>query len=61
MKRCKGYCGLACVDGSCPIANREEYEDCCIPVVKNCWDCHFYKGCEDCCFLGTDFCEKGEV
>lgn len=26
-KICKDYVGTACVDGSCPIANREEYEE----------------------------------
>ena len=62
-KRCKGYCGVACVDGSCPMANREEYEERGYDIVKNCNDCHYYKGCEDCYFDGTDMCshptEKG--
>lgn len=26
-RRCKSYCGLSCIDGTCPIANREEYEE----------------------------------
>ena len=54
MKVCKGYCGLACVDGTCPIANREEYEERGYFVVRSCRECHFYKGCEDCCFDGTE-------
>lgn len=48
MKICKGYLGLACVDGSCPIANAEEYVERCMDVIKKCDDCPFYKGCEDC-------------
>lgn len=58
VKRCKGYCGVTCVDGSCPIANREEYEERGYDVVKNCKDCPYYKGCEDCYFNGTEMCEK---
>ena len=56
MKQCKQYCGMACVDGTCPTANREEYEEQCIPVVRNCRECHHYRGCEDCCFNGTEYC-----
>ena len=50
MKRCKNYCGVNCVDGNCPIALREEYEERCYPVVEDCGECHYYKGCEDCAF-----------
>lgn len=49
-KVCPGYCGLACVDGTCPKIENIRY--CC----EDCW---LYKGCEDCCFNGTDMCEKG--
>lgn len=35
MKQCKQYCGVACVDGTCPAANREKYEEQCIPIVRN--------------------------
>lgn len=56
-KHCKGYVGVACVDGTCPKANFEEYEERCIPVVKSCRDCHFYKGCEDCALAGTEYCD----
>ena len=48
--RCKGYVGIACVDGSCPIANRDEYIEYGIPAVWSCEDCHMYKGCEYCGF-----------
>lgn len=50
MKKCKNYCGVKCVDGNCPIALREEYEERCYPVVEDCGECHYYKGCEDCAF-----------
>ena len=56
MKHCKGYCGVACVDGTCPAANQEEYEEQSIPVRPNCKECFMYKGCEDCCFAGTEYC-----
>lgn len=32
-KRCKDYVGVACVDGSCPIANRD---DCALCGTKYC-------------------------
>lgn len=48
-KQCKEYCGVSCVNGNCPIALREEYEERCYPVVEYCGECHYYKGCEDCC------------
>lgn len=58
MKICKSYVGVACVDGTCPQANREEYEERCMPLINNCKDCFYYKGCEDCALDGTDFCVK---
>lgn len=57
-KRCKDYVGVACVDGTCPVANREEYEERCYPVTKNCRECWLYKGCEDCALAGTEYCDK---
>lgn len=59
MKRCKYYCGVACVDGSCPIANREEYEERGYDVVHNCKECGYYNGCDDCAFKNTEYCEEG--
>ena len=53
---CPGYCGVACVNGSCPaIAMEEEYGvyhpfDC-----QNCWR---NEGCEDCYFADSDECVK---
>lgn len=59
-KRCKRYVGVSCVDGACPVANREAYEEVCIPTIKNCKDCFCYKGCEDCALRGTEYCCKLE-
>lgn len=58
MEHCKSYVGVSCVDGTCPIANMEEYEERCMDVLKKCKDCWLYKGCEDCALYGTEHCEK---
>ena len=58
MKYCKGYCGVACVDGTCPAANLEEYEEQYIPITRNCRECYMYKGCEDCYFADTEYCTE---
>lgn len=55
MKRCRDYVGVACVDGSCPKANAEEYEEGCMDVISRCEDCFYYKGCEDCALSGTEY------
>ena len=47
---CPGYCGITCVDGTCPMANREEYAERGYDIVHNCDECHYYRGCEDCYF-----------
>lgn len=57
-KRCKSYVGVTCVDGTCPMANREEYEERCMDVPKGCKECWYYKGCEDCALADTEYCEK---
>lgn len=57
---CNGYCGISCVDGSCPKANREEYAERGMPVTYSCEDCIYYKGCVDCVFFGTELCVKAE-
>ncbi len=64
MKVCKGYVGVSCIDGTCPRANAEEYFERDMDVVKNCNECHYYKGCEDCYFFSehTEYCVgKGAV
>lgn len=57
-ERCHSYVGISCVDGSCPIANQEEYEERGIPLVKACENCFMYRGCEDCGLYGTEYCQK---
>ena len=57
-KYCPGYVGAACVNGSCPAAIREEYEERAMPTVKHCRNCFMYRGCEDCALYGTEHCEK---
>lgn len=57
-KRCPGYVGISCVDGSCPVANQDEYEERCISLTKSCDDCSMYKGCEDCALEGTEHCKS---
>ena len=47
-KFCPDYCGLACVDGTCPQIENTRYR---------CEDCWLYKGCGDCYF--ADKCGKG--
>lgn len=51
---CPAYCGVACIDGSCPIIqlSTEAYR------VKRCENCILNKGCEDCRFDGTEYCIK---
>lgn len=58
MKRCSNYVGLACVDGSCPVANADIYLSRCMEVIKSCNECFYYKGCEDCALAGTEYCDK---
>lgn len=50
---CPNYCGLTCVNGTCPVAlfnSDMEYdvEPC------DCSTCHYYEGCSDCCFCEPD-------
>ncbi len=58
MNFCGGYVGIACVDGSCPKANAEEYAERGMDITKKCSDCFYYKGCEDCGLAGTEHCVK---
>lgn len=57
-KRCRAYVGVACVDGTCPQAQREEYEERSMFVPESCEDCWMYKGCDDCALSGTEHCIK---
>lgn len=60
-KICDGYCGVACVDRSCPIANADTYAEYGMDVIRRCEDCCYYRGCEDCIFEGTDLCVREGV
>lgn len=62
---CVGYCGVACVDGSCPNATELNEP---LPEIVPCEECWLYEGCKDCCFEGTEQCirlfyqkDKGEL
>ena len=44
-KRCKDYVGVACVNGTCPQAQREEYEERGMFVPQKCDNCWMYRGC----------------
>lgn len=57
-ERCKNYVGVTCVDGNCPIALRDEYIEYGIPVIYNCDECPYYKGCEDCAGYGCTVCDN---
>ena len=57
-KRCKQYVGVACIDGTCPAARAEEYEERCMLVIRNCDNCFYYEGCGDCALYGTEYCKK---
>ena len=63
MNKCPEYCGVACVDGSCPLALQEQfldiYIDSGIPMIKNCKECHLNYGCLDCANLNNkNYCPK---
>lgn len=53
---CTGYCGLACVDGRCPIALYNE-DSTLFYKKPNCENCFHYQGCNDCCFRDTAMCD----
>lgn len=57
-KVCNGYCCLTCINGSCPMALSEEYEEYGIPVVHSCEECSSYEGCKGCDFENTEMCVK---
>lgn len=54
FKHCPNYCGLSCVNGSCPNALAYEYSDYGYEHCT-CEECWFYRGCEDCC---VDCCDE---
>ena len=58
MKQCPDYVGITCVDGHCPIANADEYAERGMDVIRNCDDCIYYKGCDDCALCDTELCSN---
>ena len=56
--QCKNYVGVACVNGSCPMALAEEYAECCMPIIRDCEDYPFKNGCEECALSETEYCVK---
>ena len=60
--RCEHYCGVACVDGSCPVANLDEYAERGYDVIRSCDECPYYEGCNDCAWDGdARFCPNVEA
>lgn len=55
---CRGYCGVSCIDGTCPIANKDEYAERCMDIISDCTSCFYHKGCEDCCFYDSEMCVR---
>ena len=53
MKRCPDYVGVACINGSCPLAVYEDNPDY-FDSKPRCKDCGYYKGCSDCVFYAND-------
>lgn len=59
-QRCPNYCGITCVDGSCPNAMAEEYQEYGYEHCT-CEDCGYYEGCGDCCFADKpEYCSDSE-
>lgn len=58
---CPQYLGVACIDGYCPRANRDEYLERGMDVPESCNDCPQNRGCEDCYFKGTKYCDKRDT
>lgn len=53
---CEEYCGINCIT-NCPKVMHDEYPDI-YESVSSCKECFYYKGCEDCCFSDTEYCDK---
>lgn len=55
-KWCKDYVGVACVNGTCPQALKEEWEAIGGIDISKCEFCWLNEGCKDCMLDGTKFC-----
>ncbi len=60
-KICSDYVGVSCIDGSCPIANIDEYIERGYDVVRDCNDCCYYRGCDDCYWYRDNHCVIDEM
>ncbi len=60
-KMCVDYFGIACIDGTCPIANIDEYIERDYDVVRECYDCPYYRGCEYCYWYREDQCKYRNI
>lgn len=56
---CSEYCGVHCVDGSCPIALRDEYAEYGCDVISECSQCGFNGNCADC--INCEICPRNTV
>lgn len=56
LENCKRYVGVACINGTCPKANGEEYMERGIPLPKDCEECFYNEGCKDCALADTEYC-----
>lgn len=54
-KQCVNYVGPTCVDGGCPMAQRDGFP---CPGAADCENCFYYGGCADCALACTEHCEK---
>lgn len=59
-KMCADYVGITCIDGTCPKANIDEYMERDYDVVRECYDCSHYYGCEECYWYRDDQCKISE-
>lgn len=55
-KTCKGYIGVTCVNGNCPVAVAEEQG---YYLKMDCANCFYNMGCEDCAAPFYGLCERG--
>lgn len=53
--RCERYVGVTCVNGSCPNAIADKYPEYGYEHFS-CYQCVYYKGCEDCALEYTEYC-----